>query len=180
MAQATWEKGAIAGSGSASIAHKTGGRLKFLIGGGLVLAAVVYLVVSGTLSGAQYFITVDQVVHDTAYAGQTVRLTGAVIGDSIRVDTEKLTLDFDIANVPTTYTDLGQALHDAVLDKNATRLHVHIENEVKPDLLKNEAQAIMTGKLDANGVFQGTELLLKCPSRFMEQSPDGTVVSPSA
>ncbi len=180
MAQATWEKGASTGAGSVAIGHKPGGRLKFLIGGGLVLAAVLYLVVSGTLTGAQYFISVDQVVHDPAYAGQTVRLTGAVIGDSIRIDTEKLTLDFDIANLPSTYADLGQALHDAVLNPDATRLHVHIENMVKPDLLKNEAQAILTGRLDENGVFQGSELLLKCPSRFMEQSPDGTVVSPSA
>lgn len=178
MAQATWEKGATAGS--VTLGRKSGGRLKFLIGGGVILAAVIYLVVSGTMSGAQYFITVDQVVHDKAYAAQTVRISGAVIGDSIKVDAEKLTLDFDIANVPTTYTDLGQALHDAVLDPNATRLHVHVENQVKPDLLKNEAQAILTGHVDANGVFQGTELLLKCPSRFMEQSPDGTVVTPSA
>ena len=178
MAQATWEKGATAGS--VTLGRKTGGRLKFLIGGGLILAAVVYLVISGTVSGAQYYITVDQVVHDGAYAGQTVRLTGAVIGESIKVDAENLTLDFVIANVPTTYDDLGQALHDATLDPNATRLHVHVENQVKPDLLKNEAQAILTGHIDSNGVFQATELLLKCPSRFGEQGPDGMVTTPGA
>jgi cytochrome c-type biogenesis protein CcmE len=42
---------------------------------------------------------------------------------------------------------------------------------VKPDLLKNEAQAIMTGKLEADGSFTATELLLKCPTKYEEAVP---------
>jgi cytochrome c-type biogenesis protein CcmE len=42
---------------------------------------------------------------------------------------------------------------------------------VKPDLLKDEAQAIMTGKIGADGTFTATELLLKCPSRYEEAVP---------
>ena len=36
---------------------------------------------------------------------------------------------------------------------------------VKPDLLKDEAQAIMTGRIDSSGVFTANELLLKCPTK---------------
>jgi len=43
---------------------------------------------------------------------------------------------------------------------------------VKPDLLKNEAQAIMSGRINENGVFEATELLLKCPSRYEEAVPN--------
>ena len=32
--------------------------------------------------------------------------------------------------------------------------------------LKNEAQAIVVGKLGADGVFYADELLLKCPTRY--------------
>ena len=41
----------------------------------------------------------------------------------------------------------------------------------KPDLLKNEAQAIVTGKLGEDGVFYADELLLKCPTKYEETLP---------
>ena len=44
----------------------------------------------------------------------------------------------------------------------------------KPDLLKDEAQAIMTGHLGADGVFHADELLLKCPTKYQEAVPQQT------
>jgi cytochrome c-type biogenesis protein CcmE len=164
----TWEKRA--GSVPANAPTRRGGeRLKFLIGGLVILGAVAYLIISGTLSGARYFISVNELLSKPDYAGQTVRITGAVLGDSITYDTETLTIEFTVANIEEPYTDLAQALYEAVNNPQAERVHVRVENTVMPDLLKNEAQAILTGTLDANGVFQATELNLKCPSRFIEE-----------
>jgi cytochrome c-type biogenesis protein CcmE len=163
----TWEKPRIA---TATRKSRTE-YLKFLIGGLLMLAAVVYLILSGTASGAQYFINVDDLVKNPDYVGKTVRMSGAVIGDSIVYDTRTLSLDFTIANIDSNTTDLARTLHEAVLNTSATQLKVHLDNEVKPDLLQNEAQAILTGKLGADGVFYATELLLKCPSRYQESVP---------
>jgi cytochrome c-type biogenesis protein CcmE len=42
----------------------------------------------------------------------------------------------------------------------------------KPDLLRSEAQAIVTGKLNEDGVFIAEELLLKCPTRYDEAVPE--------
>jgi cytochrome c-type biogenesis protein CcmE len=42
----------------------------------------------------------------------------------------------------------------------------------KPDLLRNEAQAIMTGHLGEDGIFYAEELLLKCPTRYEEAVPE--------
>jgi cytochrome c-type biogenesis protein CcmE len=42
----------------------------------------------------------------------------------------------------------------------------------KPDLLRNEAQAIMTGRMAEDGVFYAEELLLKCPTRYEEAVPE--------
>lgn len=151
----------------------TGERGKFLLGGGLILAAVIYLVISGTMQGARFFITVDELMTDTTYIGQTVRVSGAVIGESIEYDSENATIRFTIANIPTEYEDLATALHDAVEDPNANRMDVLVVNEPMPDLLQHEAQAILTGELSADGTFHASELLLKCPSRFEESSPDG-------
>ena len=180
MAQATWEKGANPAEVRLPQTRTRGSRLKFMAGGVIILAAMLYLVVSGTMAGAQYFLTVDSVVQDPAYAGKTVRISGVVLGDTIHYDAETLTIDFTIANIPSEFDDLATALHEAANNPDATRLAVHIENEVKPDLLQHEAQAILTGHIDENGVFQASELLLKCPSRFVENGPDGMELQPEA
>ena len=85
---------------------------------------MVYLVISGTLTGAQYFITVNDLMQTPAYVGKSVRITGAVLGDSIQYDEKTLLITFTIANVPTQGDNLGQALHDAVIDPNATHLAI--------------------------------------------------------
>ena len=64
-------------------------------------------------------------------------------------------------------------LKSAVADPSRNRLKV-VYTGVKPDLLKNEAQAIMTGKLGKDGVFYASELLLKCPTRYQEAVPGQT------
>jgi cytochrome c-type biogenesis protein CcmE len=39
-------------------------------------------------------------------------------------------------------------------------------------MLKDEAQAIITGHLGEDGVFHADELLLKCPSHYEDAVPD--------
>jgi len=175
MAEVTWEKTA---SAEKALKSRGGNKLKLAIGGLLILAAVGYLIISGTASGARYFITVDELVNSSKYVGQTVRITGAVIGETIKYDPSKLIIEFTIANVAQDPQDLGQALHDAVYDPTAKRLQVRVEGQVKPDLLKNEAQAILTGKLGNDGVFRADELLLKCPSRYGEEDPNKSIAEP--
>lgn len=169
MAQATWEKTA---SPDVSQASTRSSRLKFLIGGLLILAAVGYLIISGTTSGARYFITVDELLRDSSYIGKTVRISGAVLGETIAYDTENLVIEFTMASIPEEFDNLAVALHDAVNDPSAARIQVRVEGQVKPDLLQHEAQAILSGKLNANGVFEASELLLKCPTRMEETAPE--------
>lgn len=177
MTHATWEKTGATESLLPPAKRKMV-QWKFIGGGVVLLGAIVFLIISQTTSGAQYYITVQDLLTGNKYVGQTVRLTGAVIGDSIKYDPEKLLIEFSIANIPNNVENLGQALVDAVNDPNAIRVKVRVENQVKPDLLKNEAQAILTGKLGADGVFLASELLLKCPSRFQDADPNQVVAQP--
>ena len=154
------------------------GRTKFIVGGVLILAAVVYLIFSATKANAEYFMTVDELkAKSTSMAGQDVRVSGAVVGDTIQYDANSLMLTFDVAQVPGDQKEvdaeggLAAVLHAAVIDPNRARLQI-IYNGPKPDLLKNEAQAIMTGHLDSNGVFHADELLLKCPTKYQEAVPN--------
>lgn len=177
MAQAAWEKPQSI-TASPTLQKQQGGRWKFLVGGLLILGAVIYLVVSGTLAGAQYFMTVDELLANQDYVGKTVRISGAVIGETIQYDDENLIINFTVANVPNEYQDLAQALHDAVGNTDAARIPIVVENQVKPDLLQHEAQAILTGTLGEDGVFRATELLLKCPTRFEDANHGQEITNP--
>jgi cytochrome c-type biogenesis protein CcmE len=175
--QSTWEKPVTQEKEKRTISTgNTTDRWKFAIGGVLLLGAVLYLMVSGTTTGARYFITVDDIVGNDEYVGQTVRISGAVLGETIEYDAQNLILDFTIAHIPENTTNLAQTLYEATINPNVTRLPVHIENEVKPDLLTNEAQAILTGEMGEDGIFYASELLLKCPSRYDENTPGQALV----
>lgn len=177
MTHTTWEKAEVIQSTSPQAKRATV-QWRFIIGGAVLLGAIAFLIISQTTLGAQYYITVEDLLTSNKYVGQTVRLTGAVIGDSIKYDSEKLIIEFSIANIPNNVEDLGEALIKAVNDPNSLRVKVRVENQVKPDLLKGEAQAILTGKLGSDGVFQASELLLKCPSRFQDADPNQIIAQP--
>jgi len=155
----------------------SGNRTKFILGGVLIAAAIIYLIVTSTQAAAQYYLTVDElIVKGDTVSDRDLKLSGAVIGDSIRYDAESLTLRFTIAHVPGDSDEIEQAgglaevLHQAVLDPEANRLDV-IYIGPMPDLLRHETQAIVTGRIGDDGVFNADELLLKCPTRYEGEVP---------
>jgi cytochrome c-type biogenesis protein CcmE len=157
------------------------GRGKFILGGALILAAVVYLIVSSTKASAEYFMTVDELrAKGTSVTGQNLRVSGAVDGQTIQYDPKTLNLTFQVAQVPgdnatvEAQGGLAAVLHQAVIDPTRARLTV-IYHGPMPDLLRNEAQAIMTGHMGADGNFYADELLLKCPTKYQQAVPSQVV-----
>ncbi|HEX6035542.1 MAG TPA: cytochrome c maturation protein CcmE [Anaerolineales bacterium] len=151
---------------------------KFVIGGLLILGAVVFLIASSTQANAEFFVTIDELnAKGAGVLDKNLRVSGAVIGDTIQYDAQNLTLSFEVAHVPAdnlaieTEGGLAEALHQAVLDPSRARMKVVYQGP-KPDLLRNEAQAIMTGHVGPDGVFYAEELLLKCPTRYEEAVPE--------
>ncbi|HLA98868.1 MAG TPA: cytochrome c maturation protein CcmE [Anaerolineales bacterium] len=118
------------------------GRAKFIFGGLLIVAAIIYLIISSTQASAQYFLTIEELMaKGDSVADRQLRVSGAVIGDSIQYDPQTMTLTFTIAHLP-------------------------------GDNKEIEAQAIVTGRMGADGVFQAEELLLKCPTKYEEAVPE--------
>jgi cytochrome c-type biogenesis protein CcmE len=159
---------------------RKGSPLKFIIGGVVIVAAIVYLMVSSLEANVQYFLTVDEVVEkqqDRDLVGMNIRISGAVLGDSIEYDMDTLELTFTIVHVPADNElvaeegGLAGALHNAVMDPTRSKLKI-VYSGPMPDLLQNEAQAILTGQLLASGVFEADELLLKCPTKYEGNVPD--------
>ncbi len=153
------------------------GRGKFIIGGVLILAAVVYLIVTATQANAEYFMTVDELqAKGSTVVGRNLRISGAVVGSSIQYDAQTMQLSFTIANVPGDNAaieaggGLAKVLHDAVIDPARNRISV-VYSGPKPDLLRDEAQAILTGHLGEDGTFYADDLLLKCPTKYQDAVP---------
>jgi cytochrome c-type biogenesis protein CcmE len=152
-------------------------NVKFIIAGLLIVSAVVYLIISSTQASSQYFLTVDEAKsRGQALVGKEMKISGAVLGETIQYDPLSLTLKFTIAHVPGDNAEVEKAgglanvLHAAVIDPSRQKLEI-IYIGVKPDLLKNEAQAILTGKMNSDGTFTANELLLKCPTKYEEAVP---------
>jgi cytochrome c-type biogenesis protein CcmE len=151
---------------------------KFVIGGIFILGAVVFLIWTATAQNAEYFYTIDELnAKGPSAVDRNLRVSGAVLGDSIQYDAQSLTLSFEVAHVPAdnlaieSEGGLAEVLHQAVVDPSRARVKV-VYVGPKPDLLRNEAQAIMTGHMGQDGIFYAEELLLKCPTRYEEALPE--------
>jgi len=155
-------------------------RKKFLLGGFLIISAIIYLIASTTQSTSKYYYTIDElIIKQTAAIGENVRISGAVIGDTINYDAANLTLDFTVAHVPGDSDEivakggLARVLHEAIVNPNQSRLRISYQGPM-PDLLRDEAQAIMDGHLNEDNVFVADTLLLKCPTKYEDELPGQT------
>jgi len=132
---------------------------KFLLGGALILMAAGVIIAQGLASGAQYFLTIGQLREQTAqFQDQSVRISGVVIGDSIAFNAQTLELTFHVVD------DVSQIGAQSPLT-------IRYEGP-RPELLEDHAQAIVEGRLGADGTFHADSLLLKCPTRYEEQFPE--------
>ena len=139
-------------------------RVKFLVGGLVITAAVVYLIVSSLNASAQYYLTVKELrLKSQAMVGRNMRVSGFVVGDSIAYNPQASSLSFNIVD---THEELS-----ATIKVDTLKI---IYTGPKPDLLQHEAQAIAEGKLNPDGTFVASNLLLKCPTRYEDQLPTPT------
>jgi cytochrome c-type biogenesis protein CcmE len=143
----------------------------------VIAVALIALLIATTRSSTQYFLTVSELQSgETDMTGRNVRMSGVVLGDTIVYDPQTLDLTFEVAQIPGDHRVINEmggmavVLEKAAADPTLPRITIHY-NGVKPDLLKHEAQAIVSGSLDVNGIFQAKELLLKCPSKYESALP---------
>jgi cytochrome c-type biogenesis protein CcmE len=124
-------------------------KVKFIVGGGVIALAIVYLIFTATQSTASYFLTVQE-LHDQGAAiyDRNVRVSGKVVEESIDFNSRDLVLRFNI------------------VDESGATLPV-VFNGPKPDQMRQDAEAIIEGRYDGTE-FSAKELLLKCPSRYEE------------
>ncbi len=128
-------------------------KVKFIVGGGVIVVLIAYLIISSITTQGAYYREVGEVVaQQTALSGKNLRVSGKIVTESIRYDTATLNLDFKISDPQ----DSNQQL----------AIHFH---GVQPDqIARQDTEAIVEGTLEPNGTLVANNLLLKCPSRYEE------------
>jgi cytochrome c-type biogenesis protein CcmE len=115
---------------------------KFLIGGVVILAALVYLVYGGMRQAMVYFVTPSEIkAQETKSQGKFLRVGGMVVKGSLHRNTDGLTYRFQLTD--------GNAM-----------IPVYFHG-VPPDLFADGKGAVVEGKLDKDGLFVANTIMAK-------------------
>ncbi len=127
-------------------------HIKVAIGMAVIVAAVAYLLLSGTTASAVYFLTVPEVQQQLSalqQASHPIRVAGPVTADPIQWDVRHLSLAFHIgegeASLPVQYTG------------------------VKPDMFQAGVSVIVEGRMGQDGVLHASILMTSCPSKYQDE-----------
>ena len=133
-----------------------------------IIVLGLFALISCAKSSSRVPLMVSEVVNDNSLLNRQIRVSGAVVGESIMVESNLQQLSFLIANI-TTDKDLieqeggiNAVLKNAVNDPNRLRLQIVYSGE-KPDLLANMTYAIILGELHSDGILYADSISLIFP-----------------
>ncbi len=138
-------------------------RLRFPIGIAVILAAIGWLVLSSTASTSTYYVTVPEYfTKGDEVRDRPLRVSGKVVTGSIQRQAERSELRFQISDPVHPEQTLAVVYRRAAI----------------PDTFKDGAEAVVEGRVGADGVFEAKTLFAKCPSKYeSKQMPPGPVSS---
>jgi cytochrome c-type biogenesis protein CcmE len=120
---------------------------RFLIGGLILISALVFLGYVGFMGGVTYYYEVDELLDQTdSLSGQTVRVSGNVADD---VERDGLELRFTILDTTGSGASLPVVYSGAV-----------------PDTFKVGNQVVVEGEYTAAGIFEADAIIVKCGSKY--------------
>ena len=136
---------------------KVGGKLKFFIGGLLILGAIAYVTLTSFQSNAIYYLNLKELnAQRGSLIGKPVRINAPLDKSSIQFDDKTLILKFNLVEdnlvLPVVYQG------------------------VVPDTMDKGESVVAEGKLGADGIFKADTILVKCPSKY-ESEPVGSATS---
>jgi cytochrome c-type biogenesis protein CcmE len=146
-----------------------GSRLRFIIGVGIIIGAIAYLIVTAIRNTSVYYLTASEVrARQAELIGQTLRVAGRVKPGTIRWDPATLTLAFGLMALPpgqdgTALKPVSSQPGEQVLFKVVSR------GEPRPDMLTDNRDVVVEGKLGAGEVIEASQVMTKCPSKYVPE-----------
>ena len=125
-------------------------RTRVLIGAGLVVGTVGYLMASGIKDTGVYFLTPTELAHrvsaDPSFRDVGVKMGARVVHGTIRRDVASQTISFKVTD--------------------GTQTYPVIYHGMAPDTFTDDVDVVVEGRLMPDGTFRATTLLAKCGSRY--------------
>ncbi len=126
-------------------------KLRFLVGGGAIIVAMLFLAISSFASNSMYYLTVPELkaqaqTDGTAFFDKNVRVSGPLHKESIDWNAKTLTLKFHI-------------------NEGGDMFPVVFVGPI-PDTMENGETVVVEGKYGRDGVFNASNILVKCPSKY--------------
>jgi len=141
-------------------------RPRFYIGGALIALAIAYLIVSAIRSTSEYYLTVSEVGARQAELGRDpIRIAGRVKPGTISWEPNTLTLKFVIVPIPDP-APTAPVRPVSVRAVDSVSFPVFCEGQPKPDMLAENRDVIVEGKLTAGGVIIASQVMTSCPSKY--------------
>jgi cytochrome c-type biogenesis protein CcmE len=138
-------------------------RVKWTIGLIIAAGAVALFFLSSTgNSKPVYYYSPAEFHADPERQHDRLKLKGLIQLGSVKMSTNRLDVWFNVQDEK----DLAKSLP------------VHYQGAV-PDAFQEGLQVVVDGRMDAQGTFQGRELIVKCPSKYESQSKGPGADSPS-
>jgi cytochrome c-type biogenesis protein CcmE len=146
-------------------------KLRFVIGVGLMTAAVAYLIFTAVRNTAEYYLTVNEVASRKAeLSGQMLRVAGRVQAGTISWDSSSLTLAFAMTQPPAD-PNQPEVKPISVTDARPPSFRVISRGEPKPDMFAPGRDVIVEGRLGPDGTIEARQVLTSCPSKYVPKQP---------
>ena len=134
-----------------SVAKPRRVNVKFIAAGLVIVAAMAFLAVSSFQSNSMYYMTVPELkaqarADGAAFYDKMVRVSGPLHKESIDWNAKTLTLKFHINE--------GNEMFPVVFVGPI------------PDTMENGETVVVEGKYTPTGVFNASNILVKCPSKY--------------
>jgi cytochrome c-type biogenesis protein CcmE len=130
-------------------------QARIIVGIIIIVGLVGYLAVLGFEEGRSYYVTCDEVAAATSdYENTNLKLAGVVVDGSIQRDGDILIfeLEYEGATFPVRYIGMDPV----------------------PDTFKDGVEAVVDGRLLADGSFEGRKIQAKCASKYESDGPDAS------
>jgi cytochrome c-type biogenesis protein CcmE len=133
---------------------------KLLVLTGLVVASMVFLM-ARTIGGQSgvYYLELQEYLSKPI--DRTVRLAGFVAAGTIEKDASGLSVKFVLKDQQN-----GALSLPVVFDARSSGGRI-------PDTFTDGSQVVVSGKMNATGAFQASQMLAKCPSKYEAADPAG-------
>ncbi len=140
-----------------AVAKPRKSNLKFIIAGLFIVAAIALLGVQSFQSNSMFYLTVPEVKAQAAKEGDAfyarqVRVSGALHKESIDWNSKTMNLKFHLVD--------------------GTEMFPVEYNGVVPDTFHHSETVVAEGRYTREGVFQATNILVKCPSKYEGEKKD--------